>query len=92
MNENEYLQQCDALFAQIENLLDETGADFDINGGVIEVTLENGGVLIINRQPAAKEVWLAAPNGGHHFRWDDNAWRHTRQDGELMAMLKSLLA
>ena len=92
MDESQYHQLCDNLFAEIENLLDEAGADFDINGGVIEVTLDNGGILIINRQPAAREVWLAAPNGGHHFRWNNNAWLHTRQDGEIISMLKALLA
>ncbi|MGI9306471.1 MAG: iron donor protein CyaY [Gammaproteobacteria bacterium] len=91
MDEKEYQDKCDILFAQIETMLDDAGADFDSNGGVIEAELDGGGVLIINRQPAAREVWLASPDGGHHFKWDDGAWRHTRNGEELTGMLAALL-
>lgn len=92
MDETDYHRRCDALFADIESFLEETDADFDTHGGIIEGELPDGGKIIINRQPPMQEVWVATPGGGHHFRWRDNAWRHTRQDGEIMQMLRSLFA
>lgn len=90
-DEKEYHDRCDALFARMESLLEESGADFDSNGNVLETETEDGGTIVINRQPAAREIWLAAPNGGRHFRWQNGEWRDTRDDRELLAVLLSLI-
>ena len=91
MDENEYHNRCDELFAAAETLLEESGADFDSNGNVIEAELDGGEKIIINRQPAAREVWLASPDGGHHFVWREGAWQNTRGGEEFTASLKKLL-
>lgn len=90
-DETEYHNLCDSLFAQMESVLDAAAVDFDSNGNVIEAELENGGKVIINRQTAAREVWLATPDGGRHFRWHNGEWRDTRNDGELIAVLRTLV-
>ena len=66
MDEKEYHRHCAELFAKIEALLDRAGADFDNNGSIIEVDLEDA-TLIINKQTPMREVWLAAPEGGAAF-------------------------
>ena len=91
MNDTEYLNLCDVLFEQLENWLDEREVDFDINGGVIEAQLENGDKIIINRQPPMREIWLAAPSGGRHFKWQNNGWKDTRDDNDLMDVLTKLI-
>ena len=87
----EYQNRCDSLFARIEAVLDDAGADYDSNGHVIEAELEDGGKIVINRQSAAHEVWLAAPDSGRHFRWRNGEWRDTRNDEELLASLRALV-
>ena len=59
MNETEYHLLCDQWFERIENMLEEADLDFDSMGGVIEAELSSGAKMIINRQPATREVWVA---------------------------------
>lgn len=92
VSESEYHALCDSLFSRIENMLDDSGIDFDSNGSVVEADLDRGGKIIINRQPAAREVWLASPNGGHHFRIQDGQWMHTRNGREFFDMLAEMIA
>ena len=91
MDETEYHDLCDRLFAELESALDEAAADFDSNGQVIEADLEDGGKLVINRQAAAREVWLATAGGGRHFRLQNGEWRDTRDDREIKETLRELL-
>lgn len=91
MDESEYHDLCDSLFARLESVLEESGADFDSDGHVIEAELEDGGKIVINRQTAAREVWLAAPGGGRHFRRTDGEWRDTRDGRELTEILRTLV-
>ncbi len=88
MDESDYHNQCDILFAAVETMLDDAGVDFDSNGNVIEAELDGGEKIIINRQPAVREVWLASPEGGYHFAWREGIWQDTRGGGEFTAALK----
>lgn len=91
IDETEYHDLCDRLFSEIESVLDGAAADFDSNGNVIEAELADGGKVIINRQTPAREVWLATPGGGRHFRLQNGEWRDTRDDAEITEVLKTLL-
>lgn len=92
MNETDYHNACDGLFSQMEALLDGAGVDYDSNGRVIEAELENGGKIIINRQSAAREVWIAAPGGGYHFARRNRQWLNTRDERDIMVVLAALIA
>ncbi|BBP05963.1 protein CyaY [Sulfuriferula plumbiphila] len=95
MTETEYRQLADAAFAHIESVLEHAGNDLDYElaaGGVLEIEFDNGSKIIINRQGANQEIWVAAKSGGFHYRWQDNAWRNTRDGSELMQTLTSLIA
>ncbi len=75
-----YADLCEQLFARVEELLDERDddVDYESNGEICEITLADGSQIVINRQPANEEIWLAAKSGGFHFRHDGNAWVDTR--------------
>lgn len=99
MDEREFMAAADAELTRIEAALEaasESGiADFDFEtkpGGVIEIELENGTKIILNRHGAAKEIWLAAKSGGYHFRPEDGRWLGTRDGEELMAALARTLS
>jgi len=89
MTESEFNKLADEILARIERALDEADADVDyeMNGGVLELTFENGSKIIVNRQTATQEIWVAAKSGGYHFHLRDGVWHDTRDGMELFAAL-----
>ena len=89
MTESEFNKLADETLARIEQSLDDSGTDIDyeMNGGVLELSFENGSKIIVNRQTAAREIWVAAKSGGYHFLWRDGAWHDTRDGMEWFAAL-----
>jgi CyaY protein len=80
----------DAALATEENEAD-SGTDWNLNDGILEVECADGSKLIVNRHVPNREIWVAARSGGFHFRADGGAWRDTRSGGELAAQLTRLL-
>ena len=85
MNESEFNQRVDDIMVQIEDAIDESGADIDYEtaGGILTLTFENDSKIIINRQTPVKQLWLAAKSGGFHFDYDaeQDSWV-SDQNGE----------
>jgi CyaY protein len=95
MNDSEFNALADAVLKRIEAGLEDSGIDLDfalVSAGVLEIEFADGSKIIVNRHGAAKEMWVAARSGGFHFRWDGNAWRDTRDNGELLAALSALVS
>ena len=66
MNETEFSQYCDDLMLAVEESIDDSGEDIDYetSAGVLTLTLEaNGSKVIISRQPAITQIWVAAKSG-----------------------------
>ena len=61
--------------------------DSQRTGGLLEMSFPDGSKIIVNTQPPLHEVWLAARDGGFHYRWVDGLWRDTRDGGEFIAAL-----
>ena len=94
MDDSEFNRLADTALKQIETALENSGADLDfsmVSSGVLEIELDDGSKIFVNRHSAAQEVWVAARSGGFHFRWDGQAWRNTRDSSELMAALSALI-
>jgi CyaY protein len=94
MNEAEFNQIVDDLMFSIEESIDNSGADIDYenSAGMLTITCEaNGSQIILSRQPAMGEIWLAARSGGFHFKLlgegAEQRWRNTQTDELLSAML-----
>ena len=95
MEAAEFAERAEQALARIEAALEESGIDADVElkeGGVMEIEHANGARMVINRHAVAKEIWVAARSGGHHFRWDGAAWRDTRDGAELFAALSRLVS
>ncbi len=60
--------------------------------GVLELEFAGGARIVINRHSAAREIWVAAPSGGFHFRYDGSRWRDTRDGSEMFAALSRLVS
>ena len=95
MNDSEFIELADQTLDQIECAVEASGANIDcslVGSGVLELELEDGGKIVVNRHAVSKELWVAARAGGFHFRWDGQGWRDTRNSRELMAVLSELLS
>lgn len=95
MDETEFEARAERALARLEAALEASGIDADVErkeGGVLEIEFADGSKMIVNRHGAAREIWVAARAGGFHFRWDGEAWRDTREGGELFAALSRLVS
>lgn len=78
----------------VEACADAAGLDIDLQmkpGGILELGFEDGSKMIINRQAATREIWVAAVSGGFHFRHEAGRWVDTRDGGELFAALSRMV-
>ena len=76
MNEIEFDQCCDDVMLAIEEAIDLSGEDIDYetSAGVLTLTIEaNGSKVIVSRQPALCQIWLAAKSGGYYFNREDSS-------------------
>src|SRR6266850_3025878 len=95
MDEAQFTALAERALERIEAALEECGVDADVErkeGGVLEIEYADGSRMVINRHGAAREIWVAAPSGGFHFRWDGATWRDTREGTELFAALSRLVS
>ena len=76
MNLVEFHQNIEHIWDSIEEQCDEQGADVDFErqGAVFTITFDNRSQIVINKQEAMLELWLASRLGGLHFAWKDNDW------------------
>lgn len=90
MNETEFNQLADELMFSIEESIDDSGADIDYENtaGVMTLTIEaNGSKVIISRQPAMAQIWVAAKSGGYYFNLSDGDWVCTTTSETLPGLL-----
>jgi CyaY protein len=93
MDTDDFEARAERALGALEHALEGTALDFERKeGGILEIELEDGARVIVNRHAAAREIWVAARSGGFHFRWDGSAWRDTRDGTELFARLSALLS
>jgi CyaY protein len=95
MTDAEFESQADATLAALERALDAAEVDADVlakGAGLLELEFADGSKMVINRHTAAREIWVAAKQGGFHFRRDGDGWRDTRDGGELFAALSRLVS
>ena len=88
MNESEFNQQIDDLLMEIEDAIEESGVDIDYEtvAGILTLDFENGSQVIINRQVAMRQLWVAAKSGGFHLEWVEEQWV-TSTTKEIMSAL-----
>lgn len=91
MPDKTYDHLCADLFKTIEGVLDARGVDFDNNGNIIDILTDDDEKIVINKQPAMQEVWLASKKDGRHFAYRDGEWRDTRDGTLLLDQLAALI-
>lgn len=76
MNVAEFHQEIEKVWDRIEEQLDEQGCDVDceIQGAVMTLTFDDDSQIVINKQEAMLELWLASKLGGFHFAYRGGEW------------------
>ena len=93
LNEAEFNQAADATLAHIEQALEAADLDFETPAdGILEIELDDGSKIIINRHGVARELWVAARSGGFHFMPVVDGWADTKSGEPLYAKLAALVA
>ena len=95
MNETEFHNIADQTIEDIQEAIDQSGADIDYEevGGVLTLEFDNGTKIIFSKQPPARQLWMAARSGGFHFDYDSDHQQWLCDSGnneELYAMLSRL--
>jgi len=91
MDESEFNQRVDDILVQIEDAIEDSGADIDYEtaGGVLTLSFEDDSKIIINRQTPVRQIWVATRQGGFHFVYNDDMdqWQLERDEQNLFAAL-----
>lgn len=90
MNDTEFNTAADQTLLAIEDALEalDTDIDFETSSGILTLTFDNGSKVIINRQLATHEIWVAARSGGFHCARKDDGW-FCNTTGEMLPALVS---
>ena len=93
MNESEFDKKATDTLLTIEQGIEESGADIDFEaaGGILTLEFANGSKIFINKQGAARQIWVAAKSGGYHYGFVDGQWINDQGGGELMRELSRFI-
>ncbi|WP_066959493.1 iron donor protein CyaY [Microbulbifer sp. Q7] len=79
----------------VEDALDECDVDMDYEraDSVLTITLEdNGTQVILSRQSAVQELWVAARSGGYHLSFKNPGWLCSTTGEDLPTLLDRVLS
>ncbi len=96
MNEADYHKQAGKTLQAIETAVEHCGADidFEMSNDILTLEFANGTKIIVNKQGAAHQLWVAARAGGFHYNFDAaiQGWRNDQTGAELFAELSTLVS
>ncbi|GMR00681.1 MAG: iron donor protein CyaY [Gammaproteobacteria bacterium] len=92
MNEPEFQEIADQTIEDIQDAIDNCGADIDYDeiGGVLTLEFENGSKIIFSKQGAMNQLWMAAKSGGFHFDYNEETERWICDSGDNEEMYNML--
>lgn len=93
-NQTEFEAAIERTLIAIEDALDECEWDIDYEraDAVLTLTLEdNGSQVILSRQTANSELWVAARSGGYHLSFENPGWKCTTTGENLPTLLDRVL-
>jgi len=95
MTETEFLTAAGALLSRIEEAVEATGIEADLErkgDGILELEFDNGSKVVINSQTPMRQMWVAARSGGFHFEFKEGGWRDTRSGEALFDTLSRVVS
>lgn len=94
LDHSQYHQLADAVLERITETIDDAGLDLDYeqSGNVLELECADDSQIIINKQEAMSQIWVATKFGGFHFSYEDGEWKDDRSGEELYGFLATAIA
>jgi len=96
MNEAEFSRKVEAVLLHIEHAVETSGAniEFENAGEILTLEFSNGSKIIVNKQGAAAQIWVAAKSGGYHYDYQaaGDRWVNDQSGVELLAELSRLVS
>ena len=92
MNESEFQEIAEQTIEDIQDAIDDSGADIDYDeiGGVLTLEFENASKIIFSKQGAMNQLWMAAKSGGFHFDYNEDTQQWTCDSGDNEEMYNML--
>ncbi|HDZ56889.1 MAG TPA: iron donor protein CyaY [Pseudomonas xinjiangensis] len=86
LSEDDFNQRVDHVQDLIEHAVDACDLDLDMEQveGSLILRLGDGSRVVIGRQPASREIWLATPGATLHFGYQPGEGWTCDSDGELL--------
>lgn len=99
MNEADFLAQAEQSLIAIEDAVDEAiensdaALDYENNGAVLTIECEDTrSQVIVSRQLAMQQLWVAAKSGGFHCDWQSEQWFCRNTEETLPQLLNRVLS
>jgi CyaY protein len=98
MTETEFYERVSAILDAIENHADDWFESLDVDvdakreANVLNLLFDNRVPVVINSQAPLQEIWVAAPSGGFHYRFDGTHWKDTRGGADLHDALSHIFS
>lgn len=98
MTETEFHERVHTILDAIEAHADEwfEALDVDVDtkreANVLNLLFDNRVPVVINSQAPMQEIWVAAPSGGFHYRFDGRHWKDTRGGLDLHEALSQIFS
>ena len=96
MSSPDFSSSYDSTLLAIEEVVEaamedsETEMDYETINDILTLTCEDGTSIIITRQSATNQLWLAARSGGFHFDLVDGQWVCDSDQETLGSKLSSI--
>ncbi|MFQ3598469.1 MAG: iron donor protein CyaY [Chloroherpetonaceae bacterium] len=87
--------EIDKTFRRLSNALDKLNRDeleCEESEGKLTIEFEDGVKLIVSRQSATNQIWLAEPSGGWKFDYKDGQWICDKRGITLEKALSDLIS
>lgn len=90
--------QTDIILEQIQTSLEQheklEDLEIDLIDGVLKISLPDQSQIIINRQSAAKQIWLACSQGPAYFALDPQSqqWQDTKTKQSIKTSIAQILS
>ena len=73
-------------------VLDHDALDLELVPGMLSIETDDGTRVVLSRQSATNQIWLAEPGGGWHFDLKDGLWIDDKRGVELVAEVERVLS
>jgi len=92
MDDTQYFDLVEEIFNHIEDQIDELefDLDIDVSGGILTVAFPDGSSVVLSKQVATHEIWVAARSGGYHLQNQQDTWHCTTTGENLTVMLNRI--